>query len=31
MYTETMTQGLSIADVINSQSVNNASVSSLGI
>src|SRR5438270_6267888 len=31
MYTETMTQALSLADVINSQSVNNASVSSLGI
>jgi hypothetical protein len=30
-YMETMTQKLSVADVINSQSVNNASVTSIGI
>jgi hypothetical protein len=30
-YTEAMSQGLSMADVINTQSVNNASVNSLGI
>jgi hypothetical protein len=31
MYTEQMTQRLAVADVINSQSVTNASVSSIGI
>jgi hypothetical protein len=31
MYTEELSKGLSIADVINSQSVNNASLSSAGI
>jgi hypothetical protein len=31
MYTEQLTQALSIADVINSQSVNNANLSSVGI
>jgi hypothetical protein len=31
MYQEQLTQGLAVVDVLNSQSVNNASVSSLGV